>query len=177
MVVTARSMMAAVLLAGTAVAPGDAGAAVLGSDAAACTSGEGPAILANVSGLKDRTGDLRLELYPATEEDFLRADHELIAQGKVFRRVIALPPAAGPVSMCIKVPRPGTFALLFAHNRDGHNKFSFWSDGIGFPGNMRIGRARPKLAGALITVGRGVAVTNIKMQYLRGLGGFGPLDN
>ena len=177
MVVTARSMMAAALLAGAAMPPGPARAAVIGADAAACTSGEGPAIQANVTGLKDRTGDLRLELYPANEGDFLKDDHDLIAQGKVFRRIIAIPPAAGPVSMCIRVPHPGTFALFFSHNRDGHNKFNFWSDGAGFPGNTRIGRSRPKLAGALITVGRGVAVTNIKMQYLRGLGGFAPLGN
>ncbi|WP_242097466.1 MULTISPECIES: DUF2141 domain-containing protein [unclassified Sphingomonas] len=147
---------------------------MLGVDAAACTSGEGPAIQANIEGLKDRKGELKLELYPPDEEDFLKDDNILIAQGKLFRRIRVSTPSSGPVSLCIRVPRPGRYALLFTHNRDGKNKFSFWSDGAGFPSNQRIGRARPKLAGALIEVGKGVVVTNIHAQYLHGIGGFSP---
>lgn len=163
---------AAALLIG---APAAAQAQVLGSDAAACTASHGPAIQANIVGLKDRTGELKLELYPANEADFLKDDHALLAQGKVFRRVAIPTPPSGPLAMCIRVPAPGRYALLLTHNRDGKNKFSFWSDGAGFPGNARIGRSRPKLAQAEITVGEGVAVTTIRVQYLRGLGGFGPI--
>ncbi|KAK0349770.1 hypothetical protein LTR94_031757, partial [Friedmanniomyces endolithicus] len=59
-----------------------AGAQVLGPDAAACNGGEGPAIRATITGLKDAQGTLKLELYPATEEDFLAGDDELAARGR-----------------------------------------------------------------------------------------------
>lgn len=153
-----------------------ASAQILGGDAAACARADGPAIQADITGLKDRKGSLKLELYPADEADFLKDDHDLIAAGKTFRRVSVPAPASGPTVMCIRVPRAGRYALLFSHDRDGKNKFSFWSDGAGFPDNTRLGRSRPKLEQALVTVGAGVAVVHIRAQYLRGLGGFGPID-
>jgi uncharacterized protein (DUF2141 family) len=158
-------------------APLPATAQVAGTDAAACTSGDGPAIRANIVGLKDRTGRLKLELYPANQADFLRDDTLLVREGKTFRRVWAQTPAAGQVSLCIRVPAPGRYAILFTHDRDGKNKFNFWRDGAGFPSNTKLGRSRPKLAGATIDVGRGVTTTTIRAQYLRGLSGFGPVGN
>lgn len=156
-----------------ALAAPAAGAQVLGDDAAACTGGQGPAILATVTGLKDRTGTLKLELYPPNEADFLAGDRDLIKAGKVFRRISVPPPAAGDATICIRVPHPGRYALFFGHDRDGKRKFNFWSDGAGFPSNHKIGRARPKLVDSLIDVGPGVTRTTIRAQYLRGLGGFG----
>lgn len=158
-----------------AIVPFSAQAGVLGGDSAACTSGAGPAIRANLLGLKDRVGELKLELYPATEADFLKDDRDLIKEGKFFRRIRVPTPPSGAITMCIKVPSPGRYALLFTHNRDGKNKFNFWVDGAGFPSNVRLGRTRPKLDMAVIAVGKGVTVTDIRAQYLRGLGGFGPL--
>src|SRR6478735_6449033 len=69
-----------------------AAAELVGEDAAACRAGQGPAVLADIVGLKDRRSEIRFELYPANQEDFLRADYELIQQGKVFRRVRSAPP-------------------------------------------------------------------------------------
>ena len=147
---------------------------ILGSDAAACTSG-GPAIRVAVDGLKDRTGELKLELYPANDADFLKDDRDLIKEGKFFRRVRLPTPPSGPILLCIRVPSPGAYALLFTHNRDGKNKFNFWQDGAGFVSKERIGRSRPKLAQARIQVPEGVVSVDVRVQYLRGLGGFGPL--
>ncbi len=155
-------------------APGSAQMRTLGSDASACTSG-GPAIRVNVIGLKDRSGDLRLELYPATEADFLKDDRDLIKEGKVFRRVVVDTPASGSIALCIRVPRPGRYALLFTHNRDGRNKFNFWSDGAGFPSNQKLGRSKPSLAQAIIDVPAAVVTTDIRAQYLRGFSGFSPI--
>ena len=150
-------------------------AGVLGGDSAACTGGSGPAIRVNISGLKDRTGELKLELYPANDADFLKDDRDLVKQGKFFRRIRVPTPQSGAITMCIKAPMPGRYALLFTHNRDGRNKFDFWSDGAGFPSNVKLGRTRPKLAMAAITIGQGITTTDIRAQYLRGLGGFGPI--
>ncbi len=165
---------AAMFAAIPAVAP--AAAQTIGSDAAACNGGQGPAIRVTVTGLKDRTGRLKLELYPANEGDFLKDDRDLRAEGKFFRRVWADMPASGPVQICIRAPSPGRYALLFTHDRDNRNKFNFMRDGAGFPGPAKLGRARPKLAQAVIAVSAGVTTTTIRAQYLRGLGGFAPLD-
>lgn len=149
-------------------------ASPVGPEAGACVAGTGPAIKVNVQGLKDRTGRLKLELYPPNQADFLKDDRDLKAEGKFFHRVWADTPARGSVQLCIKVPQPGRYALLFTHDRDGKNKFNVWKDGAGFPGAAKLGRKRPQLAQALITVGRGVTVTSIRTQYLRGLSGFAP---
>ncbi len=154
-------------------APAQAG--VVGEDSAACASGRGPAIQASIVGLKDRAGEVKLEIYPANEQDFLRDDYLLVQEHKVFRRVTARTPQSGPVEMCIKVPAPGRYALLFTHNRDGKSKFDFWTDGAGFPSNLRMGRSKPKLAQAIIDVGPGITTTSIRAQYLRGFSGFGPM--
>jgi len=158
-----------------AAAPAFAAQAAIGSDAAACAGG-GPAIRVTVDGLKDRTGELKLELYPATEADFLKDDRDLIKEGKFFRRVRLPTPATGPVVLCIRVPTPGPYALLFTHNRDGRNKFNFWADGAGFPSNTKLGRTRPKVTQGRIVVPEGVVSIDIHAQYLRGLGGFGPIQ-
>ncbi|HVF95547.1 MAG TPA: DUF2141 domain-containing protein [Sphingomonas sp.] len=168
--------IASILLAGSALAAPARGQ-VLGQDAAACVGGGGPAILATLSGLKDRKGVLKLELYPANEADFLAPDIKLNAAGKVFRRVRVAIPAAGSVDICIRVPRAGRYALLAVHDRDGKNKFNFFSDGAGFPGAAKLGMSRPKVGQAIIDAGGGVTTTGIRLQYLRGLGGFGPLKS
>ena len=176
MTVTPRNLLIAALMALGVASPAAALQAEppLGSDGAACVTG-GPAIRVNVVGLKDRIGELKLELYPATEADFLKDDRDLKKEGKFFRRVRLPTPASGPVSLCIRVPAPGPYALFFSHNRDGKNKFNIWEDGAGMPGNKRIGRAKPTLPMARIVVPEGVVTTDIRAQYLRGLGGFGPL--
>lgn len=149
----------------------------IGSDAAACGAGGGPALQVNVTGLKDRKGRLKVELWPANEEDFLKNDTDLATQGKFFRRVWADMPASGAVEICVKVPKAGKYAMFFTHDRDGKNKFNFWQDGLGVPYSTRVGRARPKLATAVVEVGSTVTPINIQTQYLRGLGGFGVLKS
>ena len=166
-----RLLLAPFLLLGATPLAAD----MVGQDAPACSTGRGPAIQANIVGLKDRVGEVWLELYPATEADFLRPDEELVAEGKTFRRTRSPLPASGAVSICVRVPRPGRYALLLRHNRVGKDKFSLFSDGAGFPSNERLGRSKPKHSQALIDAGPGVTVANIRVQYLRGLGGFGPL--
>ncbi len=168
----AVSMFAALLV---AAIPASA-QPVLGDDAAACAGGAGSAIQVNVTGLKDRSGRLKLELYPANEDDFLKDDTKLKNENKFFRRIWAQTPASGAVAMCIKAPRAGRYALLFTHDRDGKNKFNFWKDGAGFPSNRKLGRSRPQLAEATINVGGGVTRVTIRAQYLRGLSGFAPYD-
>ncbi|WP_343518921.1 DUF2141 domain-containing protein [Sphingomonas sp.] len=167
---------AAILLALLVPATPAPAQSVLGEDAVACNGGNGAAIRVYVAGLKDRSGRLKLELYPANEDDFLKDDTKLKNEGKFFRRIWATTPASGAVTMCIKAPRPGRYALLFTHDRDGKNKFNFWRDGVGFPSNRKLGRSRPKWEEATINLGGGVTRVAIRAQYLRGFSGFAPYD-
>lgn len=161
------SLLAAALLAASAPSP-------IGEDAAACAAGKGPALLVALDGLKDRTGEIWLELYPANDADFLRDDTALVAEGKTFRRTRGHLPGAGPVSICVRVPRPGRYALMLRHNRVGRDRFSIWRDGAGVPGNRSLGRRTPSASEAAIEAGAGVTPVTIRMQYLRGFG-FAPL--
>ncbi|MFD1786040.1 DUF2141 domain-containing protein [Sphingomonas floccifaciens] len=145
-------------------------------ESASCAGVRGPALQVTVTGLKDRTGRLTLELFPPNADDFLKDDIDLVKQGKVFRRAWGQPPASGPVVLCIRAPVPGRYALLFTHDRDGKNKFNFWRDGAGFVGSAKLGRNRPKVDQAIVTVGAGVTQVTIRAQYLRGLSGFAPYE-
>ena len=162
------ALLMTALLLGLAAPP--AGAQILGADAPACQAG-GPAVEATITGLKDRAGEVRLELYPATPDDFLKGDRQLMAEGKVFRRVSVAPPHEGALVMCIRVPHPGRYALLMTHNRDGRMKFDYKVDGAGVPGNRRMGFGKPRLASAEVMAGAGVTPVAIRAQYL-GLFGF-----
>ncbi|GAO40193.1 hypothetical protein SCH01S_45_00360 [Sphingomonas changbaiensis NBRC 104936] len=135
----------------------------------------GPAFLVDVVGLKDRKGLIRLELYPANDEDFLADDNALVAAGKTFRRVERLVPQTGPVELCIRAPAPGVYALSLLHDRDGNRKFSFLSDGVGFPGDPQLGFRKPHAAAASAEVGTGVRRLSVRMNYRRGLFSFGPI--
>lgn len=153
-----------------AIALAPAASAQIGEDSESCRNGRGPAIQVNVQGLKDRSGELWLELYPANDTDYLRSDTDLVAEGKVFRRTRSRLPAAGDVAICVRVPQPGTYAVLLRHNRIGRDKFSFWSDGAGIPANRALVRSKPSVEQARVVAGAGITTVNVQMQYLRGFG-------
>lgn len=171
-----RSHLSAAALAALALSLAPAAARAQDSIDGSCNVAGGAKLTVNVTGLKDRSGRLKLELYPATEADFLKDDRDLKKEGKPFRRIWASVPASGAVQLCIRAPYAGQWAVLFTHDRDGKNKFNFWQDGAGFPSNQRLGRSRPKLRQALVDIDAGGTAITVRAQYLRGLGGFGPLD-
>ena len=102
--------LAAAVLVSAAMVP-SARAAVYG-DAPACAAGSTtPALLVWLDGLKDRKGRIRVELFPSNDKDFLEDDFVLQKAGKDFRRIEFAAPAAGPVAVCIRAPRPGRCLL------------------------------------------------------------------
>jgi uncharacterized protein (DUF2141 family) len=169
------------LLALSAAVPAMVSAApapVPAQDAGSCAvPGPGAAIHVNVVGLKDHTGRLKLELYPANDADFLKDDRDLLKEGKVFRRVWSQTPASGNPALCIRAPGPGRWAVLLTHDRDGKNKFNFWQDGAGFISTEHLGRSRPSVNQAIINVPASGTTVTMRLQYLRGLGGFSPLNS
>jgi len=153
-----------------------AGRFYLGIAEGQCREGEpGPALIVTARGLKDRTGVLQAELYPANDKDFLEDDKILIQEGKTFRRAVAPVAQAGPAQLCIRVPAPGTYTLSLLHDRDGDRKFSLLNDGIGFPGNPRLGHSKPPASAARITAGPGLTPVQIVLNYYHGFFAFGPL--
>jgi len=136
---------------------------------------QGSAFLVDVNGIKDRKGTLKVELYPANDEDFLAYDNILVMAGKAFRRIEVPVPAAGPIQLCIRAPGPGTYALTVLHDRDSNRKFGLSVDGIGFAGNPKLGWSKPKAATARASVGNAPARIGITMNYRKGLFSFGPL--
>jgi uncharacterized protein (DUF2141 family) len=150
----------------------------LGKAEGQCRRGEeGPALLVEVAGLKDRRGLLKLELYPANDADFLQDDNVLIAAGKVFRRVEIPVPQASTVELCIRAPASGIYALSLLHDRDGNHRFGLSVDGIGFGGNPKLGWSKPRAAAASVRVGTTPTRTRIVLNYRRGLLSFGPTED
>jgi uncharacterized protein (DUF2141 family) len=143
----------------------------LGTAEGRCRSNElGPSFLVNVEGLKDRTGKLKLEVYPAKEPDFLEDDNILISAGKTFRRVEQSIPASGPVQLCVRVPSAGRYAVSLLHDRDSNRKFSWRIDGIGFAANPKLGWSKPAASDASAVARAGPTQIAIVMNYRRGLG-------
>ena len=142
-----------------------------------CRAGEpGPAFLVNVTGLKDRGGTIKAELYPANDADFLADDNVLINAGKTFRRVVIDVPSTGPVQLCIRAPSAGTYGLSLLHDRDGNRKFGLSIDGVGFGSNPEsLGPFKPKIAVGRVVARGGVTSVTVRMLYRRGLISFGPI--
>ena len=150
----------------------------LGKAEAQCAPAEtGPAVLVLVTGLKDRTGRLKAELYPANDDDFLADDNQLLMAEKVFRRVEVTLQPSGPVQLCLRVPGPGAYALSVLHDRDANRKFGLSTDGAGFSRNPRLGLAKPKAAAVTFAADAGLTQQTIVMNYRRGLFRFGPLKD
>jgi len=148
-----------------------------GRSGADCRAAEsGPAVNVNVLGLKDRRGKLILELYPENDADFLESDKALIAAGKPFRRVPMETPKSASVSICIRAPGPGRYALVLLHDRDGNGKFGLSGDGVGFANNPKLGLRKPAAKAAGLAFGSGVRSISIVLNYRQGIG-VGPIKS
>jgi uncharacterized protein (DUF2141 family) len=143
----------------------------LGTAEGRCHPNElGPSFLVNVEGLKDRIGQLKLEVYPASDSDFLEDDNILISTGRTFRRVEQPVPVSGRVSLCVLLPSAGSYAVSLLHDRDSNRKFSWRVDGIGFAGNPKLGWSKPRASDASAIARSGPTQIEIVMNYRRGLG-------
>lgn len=164
-------MVAAMLPLIAAAAPSIPSTPDLGKAEGKCRANEtGPSFLVAVNGLKDRSGNLKVEVYPANDRDFLADDNVLVAAGKTFRRVeIDVPAGATPV-VCVRVPGPGRYGVSVLHDRDSNRRFGWRIDGIGFSGNPKLGLSKPKAARASIAAGNGPTRIEVVMNYQRGLG-------
>lgn len=148
----------------------------LGKAEGQCRPGEpGPAFMADIVGLKDHTGKLKLEVYPATDEDFLADDNVLVMAHKTFRRVEVDVPHDAEPRLCVRLPGPGTYAVSVLHDRDNNRRFNWQRDGIGFSANPHLGWSKPKAAHVAAQAGPGITPLRIVMNYRNGLFSIGPI--
>lgn len=149
----------------------------LGKAAARCEAGAtGTRLLVHVAGLKDRLGNLKLEVYPGTQDGFLDDDDALLVEGKVFRRVEQPISETRNDTLCVRLPGPGTYTMVVLHDRNADHKFNFASEGIGFSANPKIGLGLPKARDVTLRVASsGVSQTGVVLNYRTGLLRFSPL--
>ena len=143
---------------------------ILGPQPEACAAdAAGPAVLVHVDGFKDRSGNLRVELYPAVEGEFLAPGSKLRAEGKVFQRIDNPTPESGDAEVCVVLPAPGPFAIAVLHDRNASGKLDAFSDGFGFPNNPRLGYGKPDAAAATFHANGGVTRLDVVLNYWNGL--------
>jgi len=137
-------------------------AAQLGPDAAHCRPG-GSGILVNVEGFKARTGTIRVALYGSDASKFLE-------RGQTLRKIDVRVTPGGIMGICVRVPRPGRYAVAVRHDADGNGR-SGWSDGGGFSRNPRLSLTslRPSYDSVAIQAGRGVTRVRVVLNYRFGL--------
>lgn len=155
----------AVGLAIIAVAPGAASAAI-GPFAATCNSGAS-SVIARVSGLKTRSGTVRVQLYASNRETYLEKRQWL-------RRVDVRATAAGAMDICVPVPRQGNYIISVRHDLNGNGK-SDRPDGAGFSGNPRLAitdllfKRKPNLTRVSFAVNGTPRLVPVVLNYAQGL--------
>lgn len=157
--------MGAMMLGGI-VATVSTPAAVLGPNAVRCTQRSQPAMLVKVLGLKSRTGLVRVQSYGGDPARFFE-------KGSWIDRVELPTPAAGPVEVCMPVPRSGVYAVSVRHDTNGTGH-SDLNDGGGMSGNPKLSlfdvalKRRPDPAKVSVHVGNGVTVVSVVINYVSG---------
>jgi uncharacterized protein (DUF2141 family) len=146
------------------------------NDLAHCAAGR-PGLQVEITGLKARDGEIRVELYPDHDPDFLSDKDKLIYEGKTFRRIIFHPPDRGPVTGCLPIPAPGRYSVAIIHDRNADRHFNWRQDGVAFPGNPHLGLGKPPARKAWVTVGEGVTKIAVTMQYYNGFLSIGPVKD
>ena len=158
----------ALAVACAAVVTAPALAAPSGPFAHACTSGtEAAAMLVHVTGFKQRTGTIRVQLYGGDPERYF--------DKHTYLRRIDLPvPGEGPLDVCVPAPTPGTYAVSVRHDIDGTGKTGR-EDGGGMSGNPEMSlfdlmfKRKPAPAKVAVQVGHGVRVVPVVLNYVEGL--------
>lgn len=155
------------VMAMTAVAAGTLAVAVpalayqqeIRNDPARCR-GAGPAVRVNVAGIESSSGNLRVQIYHGTREDWLES-------GKWLYR-IEVPARAGSMSFCLPVPAAGSYAVAVRHDTNGNGRTDLTSDGGAMSNNPSINilnLGRPNVTRTRFDVA-GVTTISINMRYM-----------
>jgi uncharacterized protein (DUF2141 family) len=124
--------------------------------------GAGPAVQITVTDIRSSTGKMRVQLYRATQQDWL-------ASGRWIYRM-EVPARAGRMSFCMPVPQAGTYGIAIRHDADGNGKSDLTRDGGGMSNNPSINifnLGKPSYRKTAFSVGAAeVKPISIQMRYL-----------
>lgn len=140
-------------------------AATLGPHAARCDSGQA-SVIVNVTGFRERTGNVRVQLYAANPRTFLERRQWL-------QRVDLPVTRSGDMPICVPVSTVGRYAISVRHDANG-NGDNDRSDGGGFSGNPDVSlldlalRRKPSLARVGFDVGTAPVRINVVLNYVQG---------
>ena len=149
--------IAAVALASSAATAGSA----INNDMARCSSGNGPAVLVTVQGVKAATGRVRVQSYPATSNAWL-------SKGSWINRIESRA-SAGSMSFCVPVPVAGKYGIAVRHDSNANGKTDIRQDGGGFSNNPSLNilnLGKPSVNKVSFYAGTGVTKITINLKYL-----------
>lgn len=159
-----RVALIAFAIAGAAQTPVSAG--ILGPDAGQCASGDGPAMLVRVTGLKNRAGTIRVRSFGGSPATWFDKRHAL-------KRTVVDTPVSGSIDICMPVSGPGTYAVDVRHDINGNGKTDK-ADGAGASGNPEVSlldvvfKRKPSPSVVAVRVGAGVTAVPVLMKYVQG---------
>lgn len=150
--------IAAVALMATAASAG----AATNNDMSRCSEGSGgPAVLVNVRGVKESTGRIRVQSYPANSSAWLN-------KGRWINRIESRA-SAGSMSFCVPVPAAGNYGIAVRHDRNGNGKTDISQDGGGFSNNPSINilnLGKPAVNKVSFYAGTGITKITINLKYM-----------
>lgn len=139
-------------------------AAILGPNPVLCDGSDEPTILVRVSGLKSRSGTVRVRTFNGGPNTYFNKKH---AQHRLQYPV----PASGAVDICVPVGQAGIYAVDVRHDANG-NDDTDRADGVGASGNPKfslfniIFGKKPAARQVQISVGQGTTIVPITVRYL-----------
>lgn len=134
--------------------------------AAACPPSSGPALLVDVTGFRNRQGQVRVRVFGGATSTYFDKKHWL-------SRIQVPVPTGGPVRFCMPVPRAGVYAVDVRHDTDNDGDTDR-GDGGGASGNPQLGlwdvllARKPEPRKVQVRVGSDVTGVPITLMYLQG---------
>lgn len=145
-----------VLFTGTAVAGQE-----INNDLSQCAPGKGPAVLVSVRGIKENSGKVRVQSYPASGSAWL-------AKGRWLHRIESRA-NSGTMNFCVPVPATGKYGIAVRHDLNANGKTDISKDGGGFSNNPSINilnLGKPSVNKVSFQAGPGVTRITINLRYM-----------
>ncbi len=133
----------------------------------------GPAMLVTITGLKDRSGTIRVRSFGGSPSTYFD-------KKRYLRRTEIPTPQGGTVRVCMPVTASGWYAIDVRHDTNGNGKTDR-ADGGGASGNPKISLLnvmlgnKPAAEKVRVWVGQGVTTVPVTVMYLKG-GSFHPWE-
>ncbi|NVJ96826.1 MAG: DUF2141 domain-containing protein [Alphaproteobacteria bacterium] len=114
----------------------------------------------SVSGFKDEEGNVRVQIYGPSKDDFLE-------KGKKLVRVDVKTEGDGQ-QICVPMPNPGRYTLVVMHDRNENGKADFFSEGFGFSNNPKLNLSPPDADEVVFDAPAGVLDMSVDLKYIFG---------